>query len=276
MIKITRSRAANKLPKGFTGPALVNKLMLLAQARLESETIKFTGAIGDWKKAKPVLKKETRGKCCYCEADTATVAHGDVEHFRPKSVYWWLALCIDNYTYSCQICNQTYKGNEFPVLGPRLKAPKLPAALPGTAAKQAKLAAKICPDPATVSDAELRSVWFKENGDLPNPYLEDPEELFAWKVAPVSQEVHLVPSNNAARAKRAVTAAVDYLGLNRETLTRSRFLAYAPLHFALDIWETSQPGLSTRAEAEIRRLCDSRCTFAGMSRYFARQRGFPV
>lgn len=276
MIKITRSRAANKLPYGFTGPGLVSKLMLLAQARLESEKIKFTGAIGDWKKAKPVLKEETHGKCCYCEADTATVAHGDVEHFRPKSVYWWLALCIDNYTFSCQICNQSYKGNEFPVVGARLKAPKLPATLPATASARAKLAGKICPDPATVKDAELKSLWFKEDGDLPNPYLEDPEKLFAWKVATVSQEVHLVPHGNAARAKRAVTAAVDHLGLNRETLTRSRFLAYFALDFALEMWETNQPELAMRAEAEIRRLCDSGCTFAGMSRYFARKRGFPV
>ena len=109
------------------------------------------------------LKEEAHGKCCYCEADTATVAHGDVEHFRPKSRYWWLALCIDNYTYSCQICNQSYKGDEFPITGAKLLEPALPKKVPISAAARAKLAAKICPDPATVKDAELRTVWFKED-----------------------------------------------------------------------------------------------------------------
>ena len=63
-----------------------------------------------WKAAKPQLKIESGGKCAYCESPTDTVAHGDVEHFRPKSVYWWLAYCYDNYVYACQICNQVLQG----------------------------------------------------------------------------------------------------------------------------------------------------------------------
>lgn len=58
-----------------------------------------------WGKAKPQLLKESSGKCAYCETPTSVVAFGDVEHYRPKSKYWWLAYCYDNYLASCQICN---------------------------------------------------------------------------------------------------------------------------------------------------------------------------
>ena len=70
---------------------------------------------GVWRRAKAHLKAETHGKCAYCESSTSTVAYGDVEHFRPKSVYWWLAYCYDNFSYSCQLCNQLYKKATFRV-----------------------------------------------------------------------------------------------------------------------------------------------------------------
>ena len=277
MIKITRDRRPAALHPDFTGDRLAKKLIELARARQKSrEAMKFTGQIGDWKKAKDALKVEAHGKCAFCEADTETVAHGDVEHFRPKSTYWWLALCVDNYTYSCQICNQSYKGDKFPISGAALIGPKLPEPLPTTAAALKQLAAKMAPDPATVTDADLRRTWFKEDAHLPNPYLDDPETLFAWKVADVSREVVLVPLSPKPKVSRAVKAAEDYLGLNRETLKRSRYLVYKSLDLALQVWEADHPTLAQPAEAEIRKLCDSTCMFAGMSRYFARQRGFPL
>ncbi len=56
------------------------------------------------------------------------IAHGDVEHFRPKTAYfidddptlvypgyYWLAYDYSNLFFACQICNQTFKKNYFPV-----------------------------------------------------------------------------------------------------------------------------------------------------------------
>ena len=51
-----------------------------------------------WKAGKPQLKRETGGKCAYCESPTDTVAHGDVEHFRPKSKYWWRTATTTTFT----------------------------------------------------------------------------------------------------------------------------------------------------------------------------------
>lgn len=95
-----------------------------------------------WQDLKPNFMKAQHQKCGYCE--TQVSAHGDVEHYRPKSEvqlleaegtelansrklrgrkrpaitekgYWWLAYDWTNYLLSCAICNQKYKSALFPV-----------------------------------------------------------------------------------------------------------------------------------------------------------------
>ena len=112
MTRIERQRTAAAIPPAFRGAGRVAKSLELIQGRAAG-TLEFNATV--WKAAKAQLKRETGGKCAYCESPTDTVAHGDVEHYRPKSKYWWLAYCYDNYLYACQICNQVHKGDEFPV-----------------------------------------------------------------------------------------------------------------------------------------------------------------
>lgn len=52
--------------------------------------------------------------CAYCLKE---LADGDeVEHFRPKSVYWWLAYDFSNYFLACHRCNRgSVKGTRFPL-----------------------------------------------------------------------------------------------------------------------------------------------------------------
>lgn len=57
------------------------------------------------------LKKLYKGKCVYCESKNRQLS---VEHYRPKSVYYWLAYSWDNLLYSCPICNSR-KSNKFPI-----------------------------------------------------------------------------------------------------------------------------------------------------------------
>jgi hypothetical protein len=158
----------------------------------------------------------------------ASTLRGPV-HFRPKSEYWWLAYCYDNYTFSCQICNQTYKGNQFPIEGKKLPQPKLPASLPTDQAKLAKIITSLCPDPAKATDAAVKKLLSAEDANLPNPYLVDPEQLFAWKVEPDTEEVWIVAKGSSARAKRAGKAAESVLGLNRTELLRLRWNHYDEL-----------------------------------------------
>lgn len=67
------------------------------------------------------LKQIYHGKCAYCE--NKLVFSGDfdnrlsVEHYRPKSAYWWLYLEWTNLFPVCKkLCN-TPKGDDFPISG---------------------------------------------------------------------------------------------------------------------------------------------------------------
>lgn len=278
MIQIPRTRSAKDLP-GFTGAALQVKLNKLLQYYYDggaNGTVDFKPKARQvWGKAKTQLKKESFSKCAYCEADTAVVAHGDVEHFRPKSEYWWLAYCYDNYTFSCQICNQVHKGDKFTFNGAKLPAPKLPRSLPTDASKRATLVASLCPDPASSTDAGIEQLFGVEDADLVNPYLVNPDLHFAWKAIPETEEVWLVPKSRSVRAKRAVKAAEDILGLNREELLRLRWNAYDQLEtLALALQEGN---FTTAKKRELLRRLQRQAgadrPFAGMKRYFLRSWG---
>ena len=39
-------------------------------------------------------------KCCYCEKREEQAKYRDVEHYRPKSTYWWLAWTWENLLFS--------------------------------------------------------------------------------------------------------------------------------------------------------------------------------
>lgn len=88
----------------------------------------FDNKIYGHKTVKDELKRIQHGKCCFCESKVSHIAHGDVEHFRPKTAYfidddptliypgyYWLAYDYSNLFFACQICNQTFKKNYFPL-----------------------------------------------------------------------------------------------------------------------------------------------------------------
>jgi uncharacterized protein (TIGR02646 family) len=60
----------------------------------------------------PELDACHHGKCCYCEAPLD--ANSEVEHWRPKSRYYWLAYRWDNLLLICGFCNKK-KLNQFPL-----------------------------------------------------------------------------------------------------------------------------------------------------------------
>lgn len=91
-------------------------------------TFVFDKSIYGHKTVKEVLKKIQHSKCCFCEAKIEHISHGDVEHFRPKAGYqidesqelvkpgyYWLAYDFTNLFFCCQVCNQVYKKNYFPL-----------------------------------------------------------------------------------------------------------------------------------------------------------------
>ena len=95
----------------------------------------FNSDIYGAKSVKKALIKAQHDKCCFCESKITHVAYGDVEHFRPKGGYrqrpedeleqpgyYWLAYAWTNLYLSCQLCNQRYKANLFPLKDPDRRA----------------------------------------------------------------------------------------------------------------------------------------------------------
>jgi uncharacterized protein (TIGR02646 family) len=72
---------------------------------------------------KEALKKIYYGKCAFCEQKISICTNNlledcssTVEHYRPKSHYYWLAYSWDNLLWCCHRCNQN-KANNFELLG---------------------------------------------------------------------------------------------------------------------------------------------------------------
>ena len=89
--------------------------------------LEFNSAIYAHSDVKEALRTLQYDKCCFCESKISHIAYGDVEHYRPKAGwvqndepinkpgYYWLAYDWDNLLLCCQICNQRYKKNYFPI-----------------------------------------------------------------------------------------------------------------------------------------------------------------
>lgn len=67
------------------------------------------------------LVKDQHNKCAYCECYLPLQYH-DVEHFRPKSHYYWLGHDWKNLLYSCERCNRSYKKANFPLAAGSIQA----------------------------------------------------------------------------------------------------------------------------------------------------------
>jgi uncharacterized protein (TIGR02646 family) len=84
---------------------------------------------------KAALRAAQHEKCAFCESKFSHVGYGDVEHLRPKAGYkqhaddslhspgyYWLAYEWGNLFFSCQLCNQRFKKNLFPLRNARKRA----------------------------------------------------------------------------------------------------------------------------------------------------------
>ena len=99
------------------------------------EKFEFDSSIYADKRIKNKLISDQSGKCALCEQHIISVSYGDVEHFRPKGGYaqngrdqlhipgyYWLAYDWANLMLVCQICNQRFKKNFFPLRNPEKRA----------------------------------------------------------------------------------------------------------------------------------------------------------
>lgn len=274
MIQLQRVRTTQAIPGRFHGPGRITTERALLELQRAGKGPKSSV----WKQAKPQLRTETDGKCAYCEGKASHVAHGDVEHFRPKSVYWWLAYCYDNYVYACQICNQTFKGSNFPTTGPAMQGPDVqPTA---TDAELDALAGALGPDPMNANQVSaFHTAGSAEDAGIPEPYATDPERLFTWKVDGTLREVEIQARDASAAATRAEDAVTRFLGLNRDELKRWRYEIYDVASLLTDTLKSGRldPPLTQRTEDRLTRMMSLTGEFAALVRFHVREeQGLPL
>jgi hypothetical protein len=272
MIALKRVRTATAVKLKYRGADKKAKdieLMKAQRDKLNGVIDKIAFDSDFWKLSKKQLKKESFGKCAYCEANTEVVAHGDVEHYRPKSIYWWLAYTYDNYLYACQICNQIYKSDNFPFgktffLGPNIKV--------NTTDNEIKsLAGNISPDPVDInSDYTLQTylqLHKKELAYLPNPYFENPTNIIAYEADDNLEEVKMIPLN--AGFQKHIKAMEDYYGVNRIELRNFRYTIFRQFRVYKRVLNENIPaGLKKDIQKEINFMKSDKALFAGMVRFF--------
>ncbi|MEZ5716002.1 MAG: hypothetical protein R3D85_13040 [Paracoccaceae bacterium] len=276
MIALTRIRSKQAIPSAFRGKTARNRLVkLMRQVRDQIAAGQDPAPEIDslWKDSKPQMIVESSGKCAYCESAVTATYHGDVEHFRPKSVYWWLAYVYDNYLLSCAICNQTFKGDRFALAGTPMPAPPLTGAEDDAALDA--LARDFSPDPLDAGAvAGFAALHRAERTLIPNPYFDAPEPIFAWEVFAPIGEVWLRPNPAHPRAADIVAACERIFGLNRPDLLRRRYELWEYYDFAAAV--LSDPATPAPRAARARELIDSMTAgdrdYAAMVRYFEAKR----
>ncbi len=283
MIRLRRSRSKTDIHANFYGEKkrTFEKELLINQRRIRRGEIQKHNFKSDrWKEAKKQLFAETGGKCAYCEAPTREVAYGDVEHYRPKSSYWWLAYCYDNYLASCQLCNQKFKKDDFPIQNRKMRAPIIKRNT--TDNFITTQVGAIAPDPL---DAAQVSAFVRlhqeERPLLLNPYFDDPTEYFAWRADDVLREVEITPNSENFQVEVIVNtenpevepiavASIQHYGLNRKDLKSERYAIYHPYRVLKTTLENDRTSPEIRNEIRntIERMKAPGASFAGMIRYF--------
>jgi uncharacterized protein (TIGR02646 family) len=195
----------------------------------------------------------SHGKCAYCESLLST-AGGEISHFRPKSIYWWLAYEWRNLFVTCPDCIR-HKSNLFP-------------------AKNQFVIAEL----AGKSISELNR---SERPLLLDPCIDFPHEHLTYEVNKLKKTVMMLSQSERGKI------TIQTLGLNRQQLQENRFKVYSDLEKFINqylaIGHTSKINISRVDKIRTIAAEDDRVEFslekvvnfmhvsslyAGMSRFF--------
>lgn len=134
MIRIHKSPTPPAIlrEQGWRETQRLKALYDASPAEYEGKSFPIKRSIYGAESVKAALRRDQHEKCAFCESKFGHVGYGDVEHLRPKRGYkqnnrdrlqypgyYWLAYEWSNLFYSCQLCNQRFKRNLFPLQNPR-------------------------------------------------------------------------------------------------------------------------------------------------------------
>jgi uncharacterized protein (TIGR02646 family) len=211
-----------------------------ADYRAGHKKFNFNSNIYAHKSVKQALIQAQHDKCFLCESKITHIAYGDVEHFRPKAAYsqddndalhkpgyYWLAYEWKNLFLSCQLCNQQFKKNLFPLVNPSARA--------------------------TSHKDDLDS----EQPLFIDPSIDDPEQFISFR-----GEVPFAPGDNP-RGR----ATIKGLGLDRQKLNEERFEHYDKLRLLYKVAHRNPPiQESIEAQDFLARAVEDSAKYAAMAR----------
>jgi len=273
MRQLKRNLDVSSFPDSFTGEKHIEKMEGLLEDRQDflkdpDAKIEFRSSV--WKVAKLQLISETKHKCAYCESYFTSVSYGDVEHFRPKSKYWWLAYSYVNYAASCQLCNQKYKKAVFNTKNNRTKGPNVKTTTRESTLR--RMANFVSPDPLSADESDFETFANKHSRERPlmiDPYIDDPVDYFKYEINDLTKEVTIESLSDRASIKRVAEGAIALVGLNRKTLLTRRYEALVLYRIMREFNEDANSNrFKEISEAGLSFLRSDSSEFTGMYRYF--------
>lgn len=137
-----------------------------------------------------------------------------------------------------------------------------------------KKAGSFTPDPLNNNEGLDMSEFIRRHKDerllLINPYIDDPQNYFAWNVDTTLEEVELIPVRNNDFSEKYVKAAENAYGLNRDELKKLRYeiyLQYSTHKLYVNATETHLQ-IKAKSQAIINRMLGNDKSYSGMLKYF--------
>jgi uncharacterized protein (TIGR02646 family) len=155
-------------------------------------------------------KTKNNPKCAFCETNTHAEAHKDVEHYRFKTYYYWLAYEWTNLLLACQICNRDFKKIQFPLENETNRQTTHPLSITSTLER---------------SECHILSDRFvAETSLLLHPAIDNPNE-----------HLRFLANGSVEGLTRKGQVSIEVYGLKRENLRKARENIVFQLR--KDIWE---------------------------------------
>ncbi len=162
-----------------------------------------------YKKSRAKLEEQFNEKCAYCETKYKSTSDTWIEHYRPKSEYYWLAYEWSNLIPTCTKCNRK-KNNYFPLIDEtnRVKKPPLSNGQLDTSACKADAA-----------------ILLNEHAFVLHPKIDNPEEYLDFQIDENCEGIKIIGIDDIEHDmyEGRGDATIEICDLNRRDLKIDRY-----------------------------------------------------